>query len=42
MTGYDLTILNGVVTFEGGVHTGAFPGALIRKHGVENTKIMSL
>ena len=33
VVGYDLTIVSGVVTFEGGVHTGAMPGSLIREHG---------
>lgn len=29
-TGYDATIVNGVVTYRQGVHTGALPGRLIR------------
>ena len=29
-TGYDHTVKSGVVTFEGGEHTGALPGTLIR------------
>lgn len=29
-TGYDLTVVNGVVTVEGGRHTGALPGVTLR------------
>lgn len=29
-TGYDATVVNGVVAFEQGVHTGAFAGAVLR------------
>ncbi|MEZ5178943.1 MAG: amidohydrolase family protein [Acidimicrobiales bacterium] len=29
-TGYDLTVVNGVVTVEGGQHTGALPGVTLR------------
>jgi hypothetical protein len=35
VSGYDMTILNGVVTFEDGSHTGAYPGALIRKNALQ-------
>jgi len=31
VTGYDMTIVSGVVTFENGKHTGAFPGRIVRK-----------
>lgn len=30
-TGYDATIVNGIVTFEGGVATGQLPGRLVRR-----------
>jgi hypothetical protein len=34
VTGYELTMVSGVVTFEDGTHTGATPrGAVIREHG---------
>ena len=36
--GYEYTILNGVVTFENGTHTGAVPGALVRGKGSSHVK----
>ena len=36
--GYEYTILNGVVTFENGTHTGAVPGALVRGKGSSHAK----
>ena len=33
VSGYELTMVSGVVTFESGKHTGAMPGSLIREHG---------
>ena len=39
VVGYDLTIVSGVVTFEGGVHTGAMPGSLIREHGHRRSSV---
>jgi len=30
VSGYDMTVVSGVVTFESGLHTGALPGRLVR------------
>lgn len=42
VTGYEYTILNGAVTFENGVHTGAVPGGLVRNGGVPGVKTGAL
>ena len=31
--GYRMTLVSGVVTWEGGAHTGALPGTLVRNPG---------
>ena len=31
--GYEYTLLNGVITFRNGTHTGALPGKLVRNQG---------
>ncbi len=39
-SGYDYTIVSGVVTFEGGAATGALPGKLVR--GMQNTPAVAI
>lgn len=40
-TGYDATIVNGVVTFEGGVATGELPGKLVRRRQHADTEMLA-
>ena len=38
VSGYDMTIINGVVTFEGNIATGALPGTLVRNPRTQSVR----